>query len=246
MPDPLEHTWSLCVEEHFYLLWPFVIAVLPRARAQWVLAVALPFACLASAIAYAACFENTLAAELIYMTTATRILSLSLGASLAFEERDGRISSAPYAPWLVGLGIGILGGAYAARKLQYIAGGGAYWCLALCGYAALSRGLLTAVVLGRQRWLSAPIRALKNAPLRYIGRISYGLYLYHYLVLFGLGLAPHLVEKTGVPVSRLLLALGLTLLIAIASYELLEKPLLRLRPTRGAAHPADAETPATQ
>ena len=166
------------------------------------------------------------------MTTPTRILSLSLGASLAFEERSGNVRSARYAMHLIAAASVILGSALFARKQQWIEGGGVYWCFALLGYALLSRGILTAIIFGKQAWLSWPRTLLEWAPMRYIGRISYGLYIYHYLVLFALGLAPHLVAATGAEGVRVAAAIIITLLVAIVSYELLEKPLLRLRPRR--------------
>ena len=78
--------------------------------------------------------------------------------------------------------------------------------------------------------LFAPLRAVfATSPLRYIGRISYGIYLYHLIVLFALDINPAKVDQSGTSMSRLLLAVALTFGIAALSYQFVEAPLLRLK-----------------
>jgi peptidoglycan/LPS O-acetylase OafA/YrhL len=79
-------------------------------------------------------------------------------------------------------------------------------------------------------------------PLRYVGRISYGLYLYHFPIFFFLGLPAARGGRPGsFPVGRGALAVALALALAVASYELIERPLLRLRDRfRGPATPASS------
>ena len=102
-----------------------------------------------------------------------------------------------------------------------------YWCVALVGYAAFAFGVM-AHLTGAQTL--APIKAaLSVPPLRYIGRISYGVYLYHLVILYIMGLNPASVSGHGTSLQKYILALTLTFGIAAASYALIERPLLGLR-----------------
>jgi peptidoglycan/LPS O-acetylase OafA/YrhL len=85
--------------------------------------------------------------------------------------------------------------------------------------AILCTGVLMWCIAPRQLWLS-PDRALSLAPLRAIGRISYGLYLYHLPIYHAL-----LLPAAGP--ATVALAIALTFAVATASYWLVERPILR-------------------
>jgi len=117
----LRHSWSLAVEEHFYLLWPLAVYVLPTRKAALAAVGLLPFA-MACAIAailldsatglhwIASTFGEPAAGsysskELVYMGTMFRAESLGLGALLAFSER--RIERRPWTALGLALGAAI-------------------------------------------------------------------------------------------------------------------------------------------
>lgn len=117
----LRHSWSLAVEEHFYLLWPLTVYVLPTRKAAFAAVGLIPFA-MACAIAailldgatglhwIASTFGESAAGsysprELIYMGTMFRAESLALGALLAFSER--RIERRPGTALGLALGAGV-------------------------------------------------------------------------------------------------------------------------------------------
>jgi peptidoglycan/LPS O-acetylase OafA/YrhL len=238
-PNPMEHTWSLSVEEQFYFIWPCFIMMIPLASGATITQFAIPVFSGLIAIIIAITFDNELAASLIFMSSFTRMMSLSLGAALAFRERAGQGSSDRNAYNYLLLGVSLLAGDYIARKLGLISGGGFYWSIALPGFACLSFGLVSVVIFRRDRFASIFISFLTNRTLRYIGKISYGIYLYHYLILYLLDIPPYKTENAGASFGSLLAAIAATFITAAVSYHFLEAPFLRikarLKSTKGGA-----------
>ncbi|NVO12667.1 MAG: acyltransferase [Rhodoplanes sp.] len=228
-PNPLEHTWSLAVEEQFYIVWPALIAAIPLARGRRICGTLVPGLAMLVALLLAATLEATLAASLIYMSSATRMMSLSLGAALAFRELAGAPTARwrPYAELVAGTVL--LAADQGARAIGLIPPGGWYWTVALLGYALVSVGTVSLLIASRDRLASMARTVLSWRPLRYVGRISYGLYLYHLLLLFLLGLAPYQVFTTGAPAAWVALAVVATFATAALSYRFIEAPLLRLK-----------------
>ncbi len=225
-PYPLEHTWSLAVEEQFYLVWPFVMMCLPLHWGRRLTGAILPGLAILAAMLMAATLEPVLAASLIYASLPTRMLSLSFGAYIAFREADGARLSAWVPLSIAAAGVAALGLDSAGRTWGMIPPGGWYWCIALPGYSLVGFGIVAFLTLGEKiGWFS---RLLSWSVLRFVGRISYGLYLYHLVVLFFLALNPARVED-GASWPRVLTALVVSFAISIVSYFAIEQPLLRLK-----------------
>lgn len=241
-PTAMEHTWSLSVEEQFYLIWPFLVSAIPRRWGKIVTAAIIPLIGFATAIAIAAGVESALAAKLIYMSGPTRMISLSLGAHLAYREFAGERLPFSNAVILTLAGAAILLVDSIGRATGYVSPGGHYWCAALLGYALFSTGVV-AMLTGPENSATGWIKSvLRTPPLRYVGRISYGLYLYHYVILFLFGIAPYQTEATGAGGAVTLAALLATFATASLSYEFLEGPLLRLKDRLAQPRPQKAET----
>lgn len=228
-PAALEHTWSLSVEEQFYLIWPFLISAIPLRWGRIVTGAIIPLISLMAALIIAGWFESTLAGSIIYMSVVTRMMSLSLGAFLAFREMNGDKADGLRATLPLGSGIFVLAADNIGRAVHLVPAGGFYWSGALAGYALLSFGTIMLLLDADNRVVAWGRAFLSLGPLRYIGRISYGLYLYHMLVLFLMGLAQYQVEKTGTTFTRAMTALFVTFAVAGLSYRYLESPLLRLK-----------------
>ena len=224
-PTPIEHVWSLAVEEQFYLVWPILVAMLPLARMRLVTLVLAPMLAVASAVLMASSLPDALAGELIYTSLPTRAFSLLLGSYVATREAEG-------APVLVRTGLltclagaGILALSVIGRAVHLIPAGGWYWCGALVGFGMFATGTVAAAAAPTAPGLLTA--ALSWPPLRFIGRISYGLYLYHLPILYYLGINQAALGGGGVHAARLLMAYGLAFIAATVSYYAIERPALR-------------------
>ena len=218
-PSPLLHTWSLSIEEQFYLVWPPLLALLLRRRRaqRWALAVAVAGAA-ASALAMAALYHAGAGPSRVYYGTDTRAQELLVGAALAVVLRR---RPAPATAWAraaaSALGLAGAGGAAAVVATTTGASSLPYRGL-LLGLALLVAGVVGAVALAPDGPLP---RVLATAPLRLTGRISYGLYLWHWPVFVYLDHARSGLDGAGLLGARL----GVTLALATASFVLLEEPI---------------------
>ena len=207
------HLWSLAVEEHFYLLWPFLLVLWTPARARWrVAALAL-----AIAVWRVVEFRLQLVHGLIpgvdfYGRTDTRLDALLWGCWMALALRDTAWRSrferllAP-AGWSVALVLLIAAVVFAPP-------------LAMLWQALLIPLVLAGTVLHP---LQPASRLLETAPLRWIGRISYSLYLWQQLFL-----APAFRQGDLGWLQRVPASLAAVFACAALSYYALERPMMKL------------------
>ncbi len=223
MPDvahPMRHAWSLAIEEQFYLVWPLLFFLLGDARARWAAWVGMPLVALLSLTALAiASTQGHDLGDWTYRLPTTRLLSLSLGCSVAFAEpwlraRSSRLVLGAVAAALVGA-IGLLLGA--TFKLN--------GAIATVGFSGIS---LTAVLLALLADSTrSPARALlANPPLQAVGRISYGLYLYHFPIFVAMRVR---YAEDQPSLARIALAVTIAGAVAAVSFVLFERPILAAR-----------------
>jgi peptidoglycan/LPS O-acetylase OafA/YrhL len=239
-PLPLYHLWTLAVEEQFYLLWPLLPWIsLHNRQSSSVTPLRRALDLCLSLFALSALFRlalygmlhtgNTLLSGLFDDSLLTHVGALALGAALALALRDREFVQRIHNVAAPCLALGLI--AYAASSalcdspllrapVQYIV-----------GLPALSLAAVGLIALLRQ---PGPLHnAASLAPLRWVGRISYGIYIFHILLqpMFD-AIALHYAHRdTGTLYHAIRFAAGLpiTLVISWLSFYMLETPFLQLK-----------------
>ncbi|MGQ0823416.1 MAG: DUF459 domain-containing protein [Actinomycetota bacterium] len=220
-PSPLRHMWSLAIEEQFYLAWPLVACAFLRWRrgGRRALLVACGVLAAASAVLMTALHQPGTDPSRVYYGTDTRAQSLLIGAMLALllAPSAGIVpAKARAALDRVALGaavaLGWLWGSISERDDWQYTGG------------YLLAAVLVAIVIASvtQPGAISPLAAaLSTPPLRAVGMISYGLYLWHWPVYVLLG--PSRIDLEGS--TLLALRLSVTFAVAALSYVFVERPI---------------------
>ena len=220
-PSPFGHLWSLAIEEQFYLLWPLALVLLYKVvRRPKRVAGFIGGAALLSAIAMWVLYNGNDPSR-VYYGTDTRAAGLLIGAALAVLWR----------PWTPGFKVKV-----SPRALELAAlGAGAILVWAFWRWDEFSSftyrpglqlvSLASAVLVAASVHPETRLHAVLGwKPLRWIGRRSYGIYLWHWPV--------YVVTRPGIDLGwssgpTLVLRLGLTLLLAELSFRYVEEPIRR-------------------
>ncbi len=228
----LSHLWSLAVEEHFYLLWPFLVARLPERRLLPVLLGMIGLALGLRVAAMAMLTEPVVTSAMVQ--TPTRMDALAFGALLTLLFH--RLPAATLRRWAMVLlpltGATIAADFFLEKGLwpgsNFVRSAG----LTLFGifYASLIIILLTTAPHALLR------RVVDNPVLRFFGKYSYGIYIIHGLLgplLDRWFPADVLLAKLHSPVLAILVCVTIKTTISVAlallSWRLLEAPCLRLK-----------------
>ena len=215
-PSPLEHTWSLAIEEQFYVVWPLVVALVLRRGSKQTLRLLTLVLTAASMAAMILLFDPEKTSR-VYLGTDTRAASILVGAVLAtFIGPDTTFQPSTIRKLDILGGLSLVGLAIAWTRLE-----GASRFLYHGGFWLTELGVLVLIVCAVCGRASLVARVLSLKPLTYLGTISYGVYLWHWPV--NVLLTPERIHLRGFFLH--VVQFALTFLIAILSYRFLERPI---------------------
>lgn len=229
----LSHFWSLAVEQQFYLVWPFMILLVPS---KWLETIVITAIAVAPLTRLALVSQGYTHFAQFNVLPVANLDSLGLGALMAFWLRlPCEASSRRWRLYRIFSGVAAGGGIVLAGFAPDPAN------MAQTMYAVL----FGAVIVAAHRGIGGIAgRLLKSKPLVAIGTISYGVYVYHVFAPRAVGAALRAVGAPDALHSGFLLfvlSAVLTLLVATISWRLLERPLVSLG--RRATHSARSAYP---
>jgi peptidoglycan/LPS O-acetylase OafA/YrhL len=238
-PSPLQHTWTLAIEEQFYVVWPLVVLavfwVVRRRHARRggrpaqtrpdlavaVVAVVAAAGAVGSAILMAALTPvGAASVSRAYYGSDTRAQGLLVGCCLAAASLwwgPVRSAAGRKALWVIGWAgaAGVLVMCRTVAETSAFAFHGGFLVIALCGAAVIASVRLMA---------DHPVATLLSTrPLPYLGRISYGMYLWYWPVLLVMTSGRTHLHGVALLASRLIVIVA----AASISYHLVEAPIQR-------------------
>ncbi len=231
----LGHTWSLAVEEQFYLIWPVILWLSYRYARVWgVLAASVVGALASTAARLVIQSDPNPSSARLQNGFDTQSLSIFVGCALAavlvLGWKPRRWFVAPVALVTIWYVSTIVTSIFRAGEASQ----GVMPLIVAIGFAS--------VICWLDQWpRSIPARVLALAPFAYVGRISYGLYLWHFPI-------KTMVGEAGYKNSAMTMAIvtALSLVVATASFFVIERPFLRLKDRfRSAPSPSVDERLAT-
>lgn len=202
----MAHTWSLAIEEHFYLLWPVSLLVIPR-RWRFPVTIGLVVAFAAWRLGYLATGATH---NRVYFGTDTNAFAPLLGCALAVGLHENRIPKPTRNVSAVATATLIMAACiawhYYDRRLLYLT-----VPIAVIAAVAIHGALFKPAV-----WLENPV-------LRWFGKISYGLYLWHYMMI-------SLPWEQLLPIPPEIPMVAVPIALAGLSWRFIEAPLLGRKP----------------
>jgi peptidoglycan/LPS O-acetylase OafA/YrhL len=232
--SPLLHTWSLAVEEQFYVIWPLVVlGVMHVTRSLRALFALCCAAAIASAIWMHHVYDGGLNTNRAYLGTDTRSQCLFIGCALAVglvlvtqrRHEAGRLAKGEL--WRPESSTGLM--LCGVMGVLGAVGAIALWVLTTStstfpysgGFFLIGLSVASVILAAIAAPHSIVPRLLSLSPVRYVGRISYGLYIWHWPIFIWLDAA-----RTGLYGYELFaVRVAVTFAVSVVSFHLVERPI---------------------
>ena len=218
-PSPLLNFWSLAVEEQFYLVYPALFLLIAGLRTRWSLQARLAVGLIVViATSFAVSVLQTASSPTVaYYSPFTRAWELALGALVAVGTTWLR--RVPTAAGSVMTWVGLAAIAFGAIAFDsHTAYPGSLVAIPVVGAC-----LVIAGGVNTPRWAAESLLGL--APFRWLGRLSYSLYLWHWPILI---LAAEAAGRTSLPFHQNIVWLAVALAASVISFGLVENPIRHL------------------
>lgn len=219
-----EHIWSICVEEHFYIFLPLFVMFFSKRVLILITKYLIPIISILLSFVALNFYSKNVSSNIIFSNSIIRFISLSFGAYLAISRHDEskkEFNRIQFYRLLIILVSFYFGGLY-VKKLQLLLSP----IFKLILFSCFSYTLVYILLFVEGSKFSVKL-LFTNRIIKYVGTISFGIYMYHYPILFGLQkLYP---EYQGIMnVNHCLVLIFSTFLISHFSYKYFEKPIMSL------------------
>lgn len=223
-PSLVQHFWSLSIEEQFYLTYPLLAIVIYRWAGRRALAATLGLLSLLSTAWMAVLFAPDAPTSRLYFGTDTRVAEILLGALFALWHAGRPALGANSRQVASAFGLVGVGGTFV---FWFSVSESTHW-LWQGGFSLYA--LLTVAAIAGAVQPGGPARALLGwGPFAWLGKISYGVYLFHFPVY--VTLTPELTGLDHWPLFAVRIAV--TFALAVTSYYFLEMPIRTGRLVKG-------------
>jgi peptidoglycan/LPS O-acetylase OafA/YrhL len=208
------HFWSLAVEEHFYLLWPAIIFLVYRKSLNSLIVISIFLFLLPLVLRYIM-LRNGLEIDVF---TFTRLDQLTLGGILAIIEKKGGVHEKQLKYYYLIFILGILLIGFTKTLNYFNLNVYKHYSFGICYF-----GLIAVIATSTNKSILNRFLSLKL--MQYLGKISYGIYVWHVLALDIVGNF----LLTGYTAIDFALVILVTILISSISFKFLEKPFLNMK-----------------
>jgi peptidoglycan/LPS O-acetylase OafA/YrhL len=238
-PDAISHFWSLAVQEQFYLIWPVIVLTLPK---RWFLPTMAAFIFFGFVFRIF-CIATDASTFIRWVTLFGCFDSFAVGALIAYLRQSRLLDQMRFLSRTILFAMPLAAFAcfFLGRALMTLPENNLFLALTESVDAVFLAWVLSATLVG----IEGPYALLLGwTPLVYLGRISYGVYVYHLFVIaiFSPLLVPYGLTENHFAFGRIAILLMLTFALSSLSWHYVEQPFLVWKKAL-AASPNRKQTP---